>query len=238
MSEVKEGEMTKLLVGNFGISVLFNEGILHDGLKLGMGTGSTVYYAIKMLKYFMLEEGLKDIAVVPTSYDTLKTCKIFNIPTYSFESERIEGHLDIAIDGADRIDENYNLIKGGGAALFREKVVAYNSDLFVILADDKKRVKSLNCDFPLPVEVLPFAYKAVSIALEKRGLSCKLREDSSGAKPLVTDNYNYILDVTYPKDFTFDPRSEETELNKIVGVVENGFFYHKNTRAFYCKREK
>ena len=237
MCQENSPELAKMLAGSAAVGILFARKILHDGMKIGMGTGSTVKYAIESLGYLLDGGHLKDIAVVPTSQDTLEKCNIWGIPTFSFDSDRIGGHLDIAIDGADRIDENNNLIKGGGAALFREKVVAYNADLLVIVADGKKKVKSLNCDFPLPVEVLPFAYKTVALTLETRGLSYKLREDIRTGKPLITENNNYILDVTYPKDFSLDPRSEEIELNKIVGVVENGFFYHKNTRCYYAEEK-
>ena len=238
MNENKENEVEKMLLGHWVVGVLFEEGALHDGIRLGMGTGSTVHYAIEALARLMVEEEFKDIAVVPTSRDTLEKCRILNIPTYSLDSERIAGHLDIAIDGADRVDENSNLIKGGGAALFREKVIAYNCDLFVVIVDDKKRIKSLNCDFPLPVEILPFAYKCVALALEMRGLSYKLRKDVRTGKPFITENGNYILDVTYPKDFDLNPAVEEEELNKIVGVVENGFFTKLKKVKIFSVSEK
>lgn len=222
MSE--KSDFAKQLLGNFAIAQLFYGGVLHDGIRLGMGTGTTVKHVIDALFYIMRREHLKDVAVVPTSSDTLYRCYSLGIPTYSLDSPRIAGHLDLSIDGADRFDHKDNLIKGGGGALFREKIVAYNSDLFIVVAEEKKKTESLNCDFPIPIEVFPFAYKSVCLALEKKGMTFKLRSALSNESPLVTENGNYIIDAYYSKDLAIDPAKEEEELNKIVGVVENGFF--------------
>ncbi len=234
MSEKLSSEMQKKLVGEASVASLLKTGLLHDGVNLGMGTGTTVEYVISALASLVDRGVLKDIAIVPTSDATLYRCEELSLSTYSLNSKRIAGHLDLCIDGADRIDCNKNLIKGGGAALLREKIVAYNSSLFVVVADSRKKVESLKCDFPLPIEVVPFAYKTVFEALKKRGLEVVLRCGNAKIGPTITDNGNYILDVRYPKEgFQFDAKKEEMEINQIVGVVENGFFTKtENVRIF------
>lgn len=93
------------------------------------------------------------------------------------------------------------------------------------------------CDFPIPIEVIPFAYKAVLLALEKRRINAKLRQGSGKIGPTITDNGNYILDLTYPKDFHLEAKKEELELNNIVGVVENGFFTNTNAMQVFLAKE-
>ena len=239
MSKETTEEFNKAMLGTYTIETLFDQGKLHDGIKLGMGTGTTIRHVIQAFWHLLKEKGWKDIAVVPTSSDTLYQCYKFNIPVYSLDSPRIAGHLDLCIDGADRFDTNKNLIKGGGAALFREKIVAYNSDIFAVVAEQKKEVENLNCDFPIPIEIFPFAYKSVCLSLEKRGITYKLREGRKDGTPLITENGNYILDAYYPKAFTLDPTVEEIELNKIVGVIENGFFSkEKVTGGIFTSKNK
>ena len=189
-----------------------------------MGTGTTIKHIIDALFCLIKSKDFKDIAVVPTSSDTLYKCHSFGIPTYSLDSPRIAGHLDLCIDGADRFDYKNNLIKGGGGALFREKIVAYNSDIFVVVAEAKKKVENLNCDFPVPIEVLPFAYGSVCLALERRGLTFEVRKGVQSGNPLITESGNYIIDAHYPRGVAIAPEKEEEDLNRIVGVVENGFF--------------
>ena len=224
MSEEATKDIDKAKLANYALELLVDMNVLHNGINLGMGTGSTVKHVIEMLGYLLNRGKIEDIAVVPTSTDTLYKCYQFNLPVYTLDSERVKGHLDLCIDGADRFDGNKNLIKGGGGALFREKILAYNADVFAVVAEQKKEVSSLNCDFPLPIEVLPFAYKAVCLALEKRGMTFTLRAGRANGSPFVTDNGNYIIDARYPQGFEIDPVKEEVELNQIVGVVENGFF--------------
>ena len=227
----------KAIVSKYAVESLFKANIITDGIKLGMGTGSTVEHVIKAVENLINNGKLKDIAVVPTSDGTLVRCEELGIPIYSLNSKRIAGHLDVSIDGADRVDSNKNLIKGGGAALLKEKIVAYNSDKFIVVLDSKKKVESLICDFPIPIEVIPFAYKAVLLALEKRRINAKLRQGSGKIGPTITDNGNYILDLTYPKDFHLEAKKEELELNNIVGVVENGFFTNTNAMQVFLAKE-
>lgn len=239
MSNILSQDEQKKLVGKVAVETLFKDGLLHNGMKLGMGTGSTVEYVIDFLATLLNEDKLKDIAVVPTSDATLYRCEELGIPTYSLNSSLIAGKVDLCIDGADRVDCNKNLIKGGGAALLREKIVAYNSTLFVVVIDEKKKAQSLNCSFALPIEVLPFAYKSVEETLKRRGLSVCLRCGNAKIGPTITDNGNYILDVHYSQNYCeFDARKEEDALNEIVGVIENGFFTkHKEIRIFVANED-
>ena len=147
-------EEQKKLVGEYAIKSLISEKKIVSGSKIGMGTGTTIEYVIDVLADFVKSGELKDIAIVPTSSATLLKCEQLDLPIFSLNSKRIAGRLDISIDGADRIDEKKNLIKGGGAALLQEKIIAYNSDEFVVVADESKEVKSLVCDFPIPVEII------------------------------------------------------------------------------------
>ena len=229
-------EEQKRLAGEYAIKSLISEKKIVSGSKIGMGTGTTVEYVIDVLASFVKSGELKDIAIVPTSSATLLRCEELELPIFSLNSKRINGKLDISIDGADRIDEKKNLIKGGGAALLQEKIIAYNSNEFVVVADESKEVKSLVCDFPIPIEIIPSAYFPIVLALEKKGLSVKLREGKGKIGPVVTDSGHHILDVSYPSNFLIEPKVEEQELNKIVGIVENGLFT-KTDIVFVAKKD-
>ncbi len=229
-------EEQKKLVGEYAIKSLISEKKIVSGSKIGMGTGTTIEYVIDVLADFVKSGELKDIAIVPTSSATLLKCEQLDLPIFSLNSKRIAGRLDISIDGADRIDEKKNLIKGGGAALLQEKIIAYNSDEFVVVADESKEVKSLVCDFPIPVEIIPSAYYPIVLALQKKGMSVKLREGKGKIGPVVTDSGHHILDVNYSSDLSINPQIEELELNKIVGVVENGIFT-KTDIVFVSKKD-
>ena len=229
-------EEQKRLVSEYAIKTLISENKIVSGSKIGMGTGTTIDYVIDALAEFVKSGKIKDIAIVPTSSATLLRCEDLNLPLFSLNSKRINGSLDIAIDGADRIDENKNLIKGGGAALLQEKIIAYNSKEFVVVADESKEVKSLVCDFPIPIEIIPSAYCPIVLALEKKGISVKLREGKGKIGPVVTDSGHHILDISYSSGVCINPKVEEEELNKIVGVVENGFFT-KTDIVFVAKKD-
>ena len=137
-------------------------------------------------------------------------------------AKEIGGHLDLAIDGADEINPKKQLIKGGGAALLLEKIVAYNADNFVIVADESKDVPSIGTCFSLPVEIIAEARISVIRTLEKLGATCTLRQGVKKAGPVITDNGNLILDLLWK---TVPNAAEmEDKINNSVGVVENGFF--------------
>lgn len=212
----------KELVASTAVDTLINEGKIFSGMKIGLGTGSTAIPAVKHLAKRINDGTLKDIKAVVTSFGTQNLCEELNIPVYSMNDKVIGGHLDLAIDGADEVDPDNNVIKGGGAALLREKIVAYNSTLFVVVADSTKIVDSLGTKFPLPVEIVGEARVPVEKALNSIGAECVLREGIRKCGPVITDNGNQILDILWKSPV--NPAEMEDKINSIVGVVENGFF--------------
>lgn len=212
----------KELVASTAVDTLINEGKIFSGMKIGLGTGSTAIPAVKHLAKRINDGTLKDIKAVVTSFGTQNLCEELNIPVYSMNDKVIGGHLDLAIDGADEVDPDNNVIKGGGAALLREKIVAYNSTLFVVVADSTKIVDSLGTKFPLPVEIVGEARVPVEKALNSIGAECVLREGVRKCGPVITDNGNQILDILWKSPV--NPAEMEDKINSIVGVVENGFF--------------
>lgn len=188
---------------------------IENDMIIGLGTGSTVKYAIEKIGE-KVSKGLK-IKGIPTSNETKKLAKKNNIPLTTL-AEHPE--IDMTIDGADEIDSNLNLIKGGGGALTREKIIAFHSKKLVIIIDDSKVVKSLGIDFPLPVEVVKFAWESTKKTIESFDCECSLRKIFDD--PFITDNGNYIIDCEF--DRIHNPEELENELNMIPGVVENGLF--------------
>ncbi len=187
------------------------------GMKVGLGTGSTVKHTVVELGRRMKEEGL-EIVGVPTSIATEKLAIEVGIPLV--ELSDIDG-LDIVIDGADEYDPNFQLIKGGGAALLREKIVAQESAAMVVVADDRKRVNVLGA-FPLPIEVTPFSHEATVRALS-RLLDCRVNIRMAGSGPVITDNGNMIADA-HTGPTIADPISCEKDILQIAGVVQVGLF--------------
>ena len=228
-------EDQKVLVAHTAIDKLIAEGVIHSGMKIGLGTGSTALPAVKRLAEYIAKGSLHDIAAVPTSFQTSIACEEFNIPIFSLSSGRISGSLDVTIDGADEIDCKRNLIKGGGAALLKEKIVAYNSDVFVVIGDETKSVKNLGIAFPLPIEIVPEARLSIMKKLEVYGVSMILRDGVRKKGPVITDNGNFILDIKWPPNAKINPAKLESELNAIPGIVENGFFTQKPPRVFLSR---
>ena len=188
-----------------------------SGMKVGLGTGSTVKHTVVELGRRISEEGL-EIVGVPTSISTETLAKEVGIPLV--ELSDIDG-LDIVIDGADEYDPNFQLIKGGGAALLREKIVAQESAAMVVVADDRKRVSTLGA-FPLPIEVTPFSHESTVRALS-RLLDCRVNIRMAGDGPVFTDNGNMIADAhTGPK--ISNPIETESQILLIAGVVQVGLF--------------
>lgn len=212
----------KELVASTAIDTLIKDKKIFSGMKIGLGTGSTAIPAVKHLAKRINDGILKDIKAVVTSFGTQNLCEELGIPVYSMNDKIIGGHLDLAIDGADEVDPKNNVIKGGGAALLREKIVAYNSDQFVVVADSTKIVDSLGTKFPLPVEIIGEARVPVAKALNALGAECTLREGVKKCGPVITDNGNQILDIVWKNPV--DSELMEDKINSIVGVVEVGFF--------------
>ena len=186
-----------------------------DGMVVGLGTGSTTYYAIKRLG-MMVSQGM-DIIGIPTSVQTEKIAKESGIKLSTLEEHP---EVDVTIDGADEVDPNLNLIKGMGGALFREKIVASASKMEVIVVDPSKMVEVLGTKSPLPVEVSKFGWKICLKKLEKLGCKAKLRMIEE--VEYTTDNDNYIVDCSFER--IDNPKSLEAEINCIPGVIENGLF--------------
>jgi ribose 5-phosphate isomerase A len=187
---------------------------IQDGMIVGLGTGSTAYYAIKKVGE-MVRNGLK-IKAVPTSKETAELAAEEGIELV--ELADVES-LDLTIDGADEVDPDFNLIKGGGGALLREKIVASATEKLIIVVDESKLVKHLGA-FHLPVEITPFSWQYTQRMIEKFSCSSELRKKDG--EIYVTDNGNYILDCDFGK--IQDPLKISVELNKLPGVVENGIF--------------
>ena len=186
-----------------------------SGMKVGLGTGSTVKYTVLELGRMIAEEGM-DIVGVPTSLATQKLAIEVGIPLVELSDCT---HLDIVIDGADEFDPEFNLIKGGGAALLREKIVAQESKAMVVVADQRKQVDALGA-FPLPIEITPFSFEA-TIRQLSRLLDCRVNCRMSGDNPVITDNGNYIADAHCGPTLT-NPNQTEVEILKIAGVVQVG----------------
>lgn len=225
----------KTLVANTAIDTLISEGKIFSGMKIGLGTGSTALPAVKRLSERIADGTLKDIKAVATSFQTSNYCQDLGIPVYSLNDREIGGHLHLTIDGADSIDPDNCVIKGGGAALLREKIVAYNSDCYAIVADASKTADTLGTGFPLPVEIIGEARVSVEAALKKMGAACTLREGVRKCGPVITDNGNQILDCVWKEPV--DPVKMECEINTIAGVVENGFFTRLRPTVFVAKAD-
>lgn len=204
-----ERQDEKVLVGEAAV-IQF----VKDGMTVGLGTGSTAYYVIKKMGE-MIKKGveLKGVATSKATEKLASECGIQLIDINEVEQ------LDIAIDGADEIDDNFFAIKGGGGALLREKIIASAAKTFIVVADGSKKVRSLG-KFPLPIEVVPFGYKHTEKVIRKFG--CKTAIRQKDGKLFVTDNGNYIIDCSFPT--IQNPTQLHQDLNNIVGVVENGLF--------------
>jgi len=192
--------------------------LVSDGSTVGLGTGSTTAYTIEELGRRVRQEGL-DILGIPTSYQAADLARRSGIPLRTPDDV---DRVDIGLDGADEVDPEKNLIKGGGAAHTREKIIDSMADYLVIVVDDSKLVSHLGEKFPVPVEVIPMALTSVVRRLEALGGSPILRPGVNKVGPVITDEGNFIIDVRFPS--IEDPKALESTLNNIPGVVENGLF--------------
>ena len=193
---------------------------IEDGMIVGLGSGSTAALMIKSLAEEIRSGKLKNIRGVPTSFQSEVLALELNIPLIDLTSAP---KIDIAIDGADEVDPNFQLIKGGGACHVREKLVASKANKLLIVVDETKLVKNLNNVFPLPVEVIPSAWKQVKDEIEEMNGVSTLRMALKKAGPVVTDQGNLILDVLFT-DGIKNPKDLEIQINNIPGVLENGLF--------------
>jgi len=195
---------------------------IDSGMTIGLGSGSTMKYVLEYLSS-EIKNGL-DITGIPTSIQTAQLAHKLGIPLTSFSKTT---HIDIAIDGADEVDANFNLIKGGGGALIREKIIGDAANNFIIVIDKTKLVEQLGI-FPLPIEVIPFGWEITSKRIQSLGASCRLRQINN--KPYVTDNGNYILDCNF--GFINNPLYLTKSINSIVGVIDSGLFVNMADKVF------
>ena len=223
----------KVLVANTAVDKLLEERKIFDGMKIGLGTGSTAMPAVKRLAEHIQNGKVKDVKAVVTSFQTAVACQELGIPVYTLNDKIIGGQLDLAIDGADEVDDDCNCIKGGGAAHLREKLVEYNSKIFVVIGDSSKAVKTIGTQFRVPVEIIGDARVPVTQALNKLGADCVLREGVKKAGPVITDNGNMILDCHW--ESPINVAEMEDKINQIVGVVENGLFSKNKPIVFIAQ---
>ena len=192
---------------------------VHDGMVVGLGTGTTAKHLILALGE-RVRAGLK-IRAVPTSHDTADLARRSGIPLIESDNAWM---IDVAIDGADQVDPHFNLVKGGGGALLKEKIVAAAAKRFVVMVDHTKLVPTLGGSFPLPIEVVPFGWGSTALHIERvSGGSAVLRERNGQA--FQTEAGHVIVDLHLPK--IDDPARLEIELNQIPGIVTNGLFAHR-----------
>ena len=191
--------------------------LVKDGMVVGLGTGSTAALFIRELGNRIQEEELT-VFGIPTSFEAKMLAMQYGIPLVTLD----EYDVDIAFDGADEVEKKtLFLIKGGGGCHTQEKIVDYNANKFVVLVDESKLVKKLGEKFPIPVEVIPSAYRVVMRALSEMGGEAVIRLGERKRGPVITDNGNMIIDVFMKVD---DAVELEKEINNIPGVVENGIF--------------
>jgi len=200
---------------------------------LGLGSGSTAALMIKSLAEEISAGKLQNIKGVATSFQSEVLALELNIPLIDLASV---SQIDLAIDGADEVDPRFQLIKGGGACHVREKLVASKANKLLIVVDETKLVQNLNQSFPLPVEVLPNAWKQVQEVISEMKGSSHLRMATKKAGPVVTDQGNLILDVLF-SDGIKNPKDIELSLNNIPGVLENGLFVDLTDKVLVGKIE-
>jgi len=206
--------------------------MITDGMIVGLGTGSTVYYTIERLGE-RVQDGLQ-IAGIPTSFQTAIRAKKAGIRLTTLDDNPV---IDIAIDGADEVDPGLRIIKGRGAALLREKCVAAAAKKFVVVVDEQKMVNTLGAA-AVPVEVLPFAVMPVLNQLSNLGCEPVIREAVKKDGPVITDNGNFIVDCRFTE--IRNPEKLEAELAAIPGVIDSGLFcgFVKKTTVVIGGRKK
>ena len=206
---------------------------IQNGMILGLGSGSTAALMIEALALKLKSGEIKDVVGVTTSFQGEVLATELGIPLKSLSSV---SEIDLAIDGADEVDPKFQLIKGGGACHVQEKLVAALAKKFVVVVDSTKLVKKLNLDFKLPIEVLPSDWKQVQKTLKNLGGEGNLRMAQKKAGPIVTDQGNLILDLTFSNGID-QPELLESQINNIPGVLENGLFVNMTDQVLVGKVE-
>lgn len=201
-----------------------------DGMVVGLGTGSTANFFIEELARRRIEEDLQ-IQTVASSVITAVKAQQLGLPLLAMEQLQ---HLDMYVDGADEVGPDMVLLKGRGADLVREKLLAKAGKIFLVLIDQSKRVERIGANFPIPIEVMPFAWQMVRRSIEAIGGQGDLRPNSSNDNLAITAYGSLVLDMTFPANM--DAATLNTELNAIPGIVEHGIFSGL-TSAVFCAHQ-
>jgi len=209
---------------------------VESGMVVGLGTGSTAAFAVERLGQKLASGELKDIVAIPTSIRTKEQAESLGIPLVTLDTHPV---LDVAIDGADEVDPELNLVKGRGGALLREKMVEIQAKKFIVIVDDSKLVPGLGISGAMPVEVTPFCWEfSLNRLVNSKtmaGCTAELRKNADGST-YVTDNDNYIVDL-YFKDPIKDARAAAEEMINMVGVVEHGLFMDMTTAVLIAGKD-
>jgi ribose 5-phosphate isomerase A len=193
---------------------------IKDNFTIGLGTGSTVKYALEGIASLIKSGSLKNIRGIATSKSTLEVASMYGIDLVTFSESP---QLDLYIDGADEVDDNFDLIKGGGAALIREKIVAQNAKLKIIIVDSSKLSRRIGERWAVPIEVMPFALGTEIGFLKTLNSVCQLRKSADGS-PLLTENGNYILDTNFGE--ITDSKKLSQSLDARAGIIGHGIFHN------------
>jgi ribose 5-phosphate isomerase A len=204
-----------------------------SGMVVGLGTGSTAVHAVREIGQMLADGRLRDVVGIPTSEATRREAERAGIPLTSFDQHPV---IDLTIDGADEIAPNLNLIKGLGAALLREKIVAAASRQMIVVSDQRKIVEKLGTRAPVPVEVIPFARQPVAAYLASLGARPILRLDEQTSQPIMTDEGNILLDCWFDGGLD-DPAAMGQAIRAQPGVVEHGLFFNLATMAIVAAPE-
>jgi len=215
-----EAEAIKKILGTQAV-----DRFVEDGMRLGLGTGSTAIWAARRVAARLADGSLRGIRAVVTSLQTELEARALGIPVFTLNDAALQCTLDLTIDGADEIDPARNMIKGGGGALLMEKIIAYASRRLLIIVGASKLSAKLCDNFPIPLEVAADAVATVARRVREMGGEAAVRMAVRKAGPVVTDLGNLLLDVTFRH--AFDPQRMEDELKLIPGVLENGLFTRK-----------
>ena len=190
-------------------------------MRVGLGSGTTAIEAVRCLGELYGRQELTRVLIVVTSFETEIECHKQMIPVLTLSDPRIDGHLDLAIDGADEVDPEWNLVKGKWGAMLAEKIAAAAADRFAIIVDGTKLVTRLGEKCPVPVEIVPEALRTVTKRLESMGGNVTLRMAQMKGGPVISDHGNFILDVRMDIP---EPARLERDIKNIPGVVESGIF--------------
>ena len=204
--------------------------LVEDGMIVGLGTGSTADYFIEKLARRRIKEGLR-VNCVASSVVSLLKAQQLGLPMIAIEHLT---ELDLYVDGADEVTAEHTLLKGQGADLVKEKLLARASDQFIVLVDKSKMVKNIGDRFLIPVEVMPFAWQLVKQSLKQFGGHGALRQNSNGSGLAITSYGSLVLDMAFEKDL--DCAELDAILNATPGVVEHGIFYGLASRVLLADK--